>query len=68
MTTYTSHGAHCHECNQLAHDTQQEATETGKAQHRIVSRNTKLHVAATINDGSNKRLAGDRTNGKDTPQ
>lgn len=67
MTTYTSHGTYCRECNQLAHATRQEATETGKARHKIATRGDKLHVAATINNGNNKRITGDEDHGKDYP-
>lgn len=67
MTTYTSHGTYCRECNHLARVTEQEATATGKAQHKITTRGNKLHVAATINNGNNKRTTGDETNRKDYP-
>lgn len=68
MTTYTSHDTLCTVCNRLARITQQEAAITGRAQHRIVSRGNKLHVAATINNGKTNRTSGDEAHGKDYPQ
>ncbi|WP_279063673.1 hypothetical protein [Dermabacter hominis] len=59
MTTYTSHGTYCHECNHLADITQREANETGKPQHRITTTVATTHFAATHNNGVNKRITGD---------
>lgn len=59
MTTYTSHGTYCQECNHLADITQREANETGKTQHRITTTVATTHFAATHNNGVNKRITGD---------
>lgn len=67
MTTYTSHGTYCHECNHLADITQREANETGKTQHRITTTGATTHFAATHNNGVNKRITGDEDHGRNYP-
>ena len=59
MTTYTSHGTHCHECNRLADITQREAAETGELQSRAIHSYPEFHVAASRDNGINKRIIGE---------
>lgn len=62
MTTYTSHGTYCNECNRLARVTEAKAAETGEPQSQSSHAWTRLHFfhfAVSRDNGNNKRITGD---------
>lgn len=67
MTTYTSHGTYCNECNHLARATEAEAAETGELQSRTAHAYPGLHFAVSRDNGINKRITGDEDHGRNYP-
>ena len=64
MTTYTSHGTYCHECNRLAHIAHAKAVETGRLYTGTTYIDNSSHHVMSLDNGKIDRIAGDR---KETP-
>lgn len=59
MTTYTSHGTYCHECNRLAETAHAKAKETGRPYTEAVYADNTSHHVTSLDNGKNKRITGD---------
>ena len=60
MTTYTTHGTYCRECNHLARLAHAKAAETGRLYTATTYIDNSSHHVMSLDNGKIDRITGDR--------